>query len=226
MPRRAKAGRRSVPSLSRRRPLREPKRRFILYCEGRNTEPACFQAIQRTCSSALISVEPHGGVGVPMTIATEAAAYAKSEGLAPRSRRRKHSFEKQDQVWAVFDRDEHPEFRQAVQLCERSGVRVARSNPCFELWLILHDRDYNRPNRRQSVQADLKAVRPEYDPKRAKTPDCDELVLRVQSAELRADAQLRDRELDGNSFGNPSTTVGTLTRAIRQADALARPRTN
>ena len=49
-----------------------------------------------------------------MTIAKAAVAYAKSEGLVPRSRRRKHSFEKQDQVWAVFDRDEHPEFQQAV----------------------------------------------------------------------------------------------------------------
>ena len=226
MARRARPGRRSVPSLRRRKPLREPKRRFILYCEGRKTEPAYFQAIQRTCSSALISIEPHGGVGVPMTIAKAAVAYAKAEGLAPRSRRRKHSFEKQDQVWAVFDRDEHPEFQQAVMMCEHSGVRVARSNPCFELWLILHDQDYNRPNRRQRVQADLKALRPEYNPKRAKTPDCDELVRRVRNAEQRAAAQLRDRELDGSPYGNPSTTVGTLTRAIREANALAQPRTN
>ena len=226
MPRRAKAGRRSVPGLGRRRPLREPKRRFILYCEGRKTEPAYFQAIQRTCSSALISVEPRGGIGVPMTIAKAAVAYAKSEGLALRSRRRKDSFEKQDQVWAVFDRDDHPEFEQAVLMCERAGVRVARSNPCFELWLILHDRDYNRPNRRQQVQADLKDLRPEYDPKRAKIPDCDELVRRVQNAEQRAATQLQARKLDGNRYGNPSTTVGTLTRAIREANALARPRAN
>lgn len=226
MSRRARASRRSVPSLQRKWPRREPKRRFILYCEGRNTEPAYFRAIQRTCSSALISVEPHGGVGVPMTIAKAAVAYVESEGLGPRSRRRKHSFEKQDQVWAVFDRDEHPEFQQAVLMCEHSGVRVARSNPCFELWLILHDQDYNRPNRRQRIQADLKALRSEYDPKRAKTPDCDELVRRVRNAERRAAAQLRDRELDGIPYGNPSTTVGTLTRAIREANALALPRAN
>ena len=90
-----------------------------------------------------------------MTIAKAAKAFAELEGLAPRSRRRKGSFERQDQVWAVFDRDEPPESEQAVQLCEPSGLRVARSNPWFELWLILHDREYNRPNRRQSVQADF-----------------------------------------------------------------------
>lgn len=226
MPRRADAGRRSSPDLLRRRPLREPKRRFILYCEGRKTEPAYFQAIQRTCSSALISVEARGGIGVPITIAKAAVAYAKSEGLALSSRRRKHSFEKQDQVWAVFDRDDHPGFEQAVLMCKQSGVRVARSNPCFELWLILHDQDYNRPNRRQQVQADLKDLRPEYDPKRAKTPDCDELVRRVQNAEERAAAQLRERDLGGDPYGNPSTTVGDLTRAIREANARARPKTN
>ena len=110
-----------------------------------------------------------------------------------------------------------------MQLCERSGVGVARSNPCFEVWLILYEWDYNRPNRRQSVQADLKALRPEYDPKRAKTPDCDELVRRVKNAEERAAAQLRERELNGNPYGNPSTTVGYLTRAVREADRLAGP---
>ena len=225
MPRRAKSGRRSVPSLRRRGPQREPKRRFILYCEGTNTEPAYFRAVRHACSSALISVESHGGIGVPMTIAKAAKAHAESAGLSPRSRLRKNSFERQDQAWAVFDRDEHPEFEQAVQLCELSGVRVARSNPCIELWLILHERDYNRSNRRQSVQADLKALRPEYDPRRAKTPDCDELVRRVKNAEERAAAQLRERELNGNPYGNPSTTVGNLTRAIREADTLARPRT-
>ena len=45
MPRRDKGGRNLAPGLRRRGPLREPKRRFILYCEGRNTEPAYYQAI-------------------------------------------------------------------------------------------------------------------------------------------------------------------------------------
>ena len=125
MPRRAKTGRRSVPSLRRRGPRREPKRRFILYREGTNTEPAYFRAVQRRCSSALISVESHGGVGVPMTIAKAAQARAESAGLAPRSRPRKNSFERQDQVWTVFDRDEHPEF-----CAGRAALRAVRSWRC------------------------------------------------------------------------------------------------
>ena len=85
----------------------EPKRRFILFCEGKNTEPAYFRAIERVCTSAQIEVQVEPAAGVPYTIAEKAVARAKSAGLAPRSRR-VNSFEESDQVWAVFDRDEHP----------------------------------------------------------------------------------------------------------------------
>ena len=168
-------------------------------------------------------METYGGVGVPYTIAKRAVKFAKRNGLARGSRRRRDTYEENDQVWAVFDRDEHPNFDNAVNHCEQHGVRVARSNPCFELWLILHERDYNQPNHRSKVQSALKRVRPEYDSRAGKTPDCEELVLRVRQAERRAKVQLRNRELDGSPFGNPSTTVGHLTRAIREANELAKP---
>ena len=84
----------------------------------------------------LIEVIP--GAGVPRTVAQKAIEYA-------RSHRSKDSFEENDQVWAVFDRDEHPNFGDAVVRCKESGIGVARSDPCFELWLILHKRDYDRP---------------------------------------------------------------------------------
>lgn len=223
MTKRRSRGRHRAPFLGRRRSRLEPKRRFFLYCEGRNTEPAYFSAIRRACSNALIRVETHGGVGVPYTIAKTAVEFAESKGLTPRRRRRRDSYEENDEVWAVFDRDDHPRFDEAVRHCERNSVQVARSNPCFELWLILHERDYNRPNRRKQVQIELKKLRADYDPDSGKSPDCDELVSRVHEAEERAEIQLRNRELDDSPYGNPSTTVGRLTRAIREASELSRP---
>lgn len=217
---RNQAGR--APDLRRRGARREPRRRFILFCEGRNTEPAYFDAIRRSCKSALIAIETHPGVGVPYTIATRAVEQVRVIGFGRRSRRRKDSFEEADQVWAVFDRDEHPRFNEAVAYCESNGLGVARSDPCFELWLILHKRDHDRPDDRRAIQAVLEELRPEYDAGGAKTPDCDNLVTRVEQAEQRAETQLQRREQEGNPFGNPSTTVGRLTRAIREADELAR----
>ena len=158
-------------------------------------------------------------MGVPYTIAEKAAEFAKTS----RSRGRRESFEQNDQVWAVFDRDDHPRFDEAVALCERHGIRVARSNPCFELWLILHKQDYTRSDNRKKIQAALRDLCPEYDPSGAKTPDCDELVARVQDAEKRGKVLLENREKDDRPYGNPSTTVGRLTREIRRANEQAKP---
>ena len=166
-------------------------------------------------------MEIHPGVGVPYTIAEKAVERARDLGLSLRSRRKKDSFEDQDRVWAVFDRDEHPRFNEAVELCRVHGIGVGRSDPCFELWLVLHEQDYDRPNDRHSVQAELKALRPEYDMGGAKTPDCDDLMLRVEDAERRGEEQLLRRDREGSPFGNPSTTVGRLTGAIREAAKLA-----
>ena len=213
---------RKIPPIQRRKSRIEPKRRFVLFCEGMNTEPTYFSALKQTWTGALIAIETKRGVGVPMTIAREAVKFAESEGLTKTSRRKKNSFEKKDEVWAVFDHDEHPNFDEAVSLCQANGIGVARSNPCFELWLILHERDYDRPDHRNAVQRELKNLRPEYDNHRGKIPDCDDLVTRVELAEERGEAMIKRREVERNPHGNPSTTVGILTRAIRIANESAR----
>jgi hypothetical protein len=49
-----------------------------------------------------------------------------------------------DECWCVFDVEwprNHPNLVEAVALAERHDVRLAISNPCFEVWLILHHRD-------------------------------------------------------------------------------------
>ena len=91
---------RAAPNLKRRRHHREPKRRFIVFCEGRKTEPAYFDAIRCACSSTLIAVHAHlgVGVGVPYTIAVQAVEHAKRCKRDGRSRRRRDSFEERDQV--------------------------------------------------------------------------------------------------------------------------------
>lgn len=210
--------------LKRRRAIREPKRRFIVFCEGKNTEPAYFRALQRVYRGALVEIEMIGGVGVPYTIATAAKAKAQKLGLVRRSRRALNSFEERDEVWAAFDRDEHPRIDEAVQLCEQFGVGVARSNPCFELWLILHCEDFDKLDDRHAVQAHLKKLRPEYDQKGRKIPNCDDLIICIDAAEKRAAAQLKRRSAEGDRYNRPSTTVGSLTRAINIASKASRGR--
>lgn len=164
----------------------------------------------------------HRGVGVPITIAEKAVQFAQAEGVSKNRRRRKNSFEERDEVWAIFDRDEHDRFDEAVDLCRLNGIGVARSNPCFEVWLILHEADYDRPDDRRDAQRELQRLRPEYDRDREKVPNCRELVLHVMEAEARGDVLLQRRVEEGNPYGRPSTMVGALTKAIRKASELAR----
>lgn len=59
--------------------------------------------------------------------------------------RRKETFceEDGDQIWCVFDvddfyRDDKEGLLTAVKNAEENGIKIACSNECFELWLLLH----------------------------------------------------------------------------------------
>jgi hypothetical protein len=52
----------------------------------------------------------------------------------------------------VFDRDEHPNFGEAIDLADRHGVNLAISNPCLEFWFILHFEDKTAYIERQAAQ--------------------------------------------------------------------------
>lgn len=211
-------------SLKRAKASRAPRRRFIIYCEGAKTEPGYFEALQRSFGrDALIELDINPA-GVPMTIAERAVARALREGLAKGSRKPKNSFELGDEIWAVFDRDNHPKFDDAVAVCTGKGVRVGRSNPCFEVWLILHEQDYDRPDDHSQVCAHLCTLRPEYDPTGSKSCNCNEMIARVKDAEARATRLLERREDERKPYGRPSTTVGQLTKAIRTAAEASKPK--
>ena len=159
-----------------------------------------------------------------MTIADMAVARVKQMGIGPKGKKfPKDLYEEADQVWAVFDRDEHPKYAESIKKCDDNKVGVARSNPCFELWLILHIEEYEKPDGRAAVTKHLKSIHPEYDAKR-KSANCASLVGSVGKAEKSAEKQLRHRVDEGAAFEAPSTTVGRLTVSIRLA-SMKSPRT-
>lgn len=215
--------------LKRRESFREPKRKFYLFSEGK-TEKDYFLALQRHCD-ALIDVVVENPGSNPKTLALAAIEFASKEGLGrdgdQPAEQKPDSYEEFDQVWIVFDRDEHPpaHVNDALQKCQSRGIGIARFNPCFELWLILHEEDYDRAGGRHAVQAHYRTLRQEYDPSRGKTANWPEVLPRIRDAERRAKSQLRRREEEGNAFGEPSTTVCDLTEAIHTAAEQARGRT-
>ena len=162
--------------------------------------------------------------GVARTVSEQAIQHAKMLAQRRRPKQRPSSFEEHDQVWAVMDRDEHPQFENALAMCRARGVKVAQSNPCFELWLVLHLDDFDKPIDSIGIQARLRKLFPQYGHERAPAPDFRPLLDGLPAAEQRAERQLQARVAEQTPCGNPSTTVGQLTRAIREAHDLARRR--
>lgn len=194
---------RKFKPLKRETGRRIPKQKFILYTEGENTEPVYFKGLVRSAVGALIELEIIDGAGTPMTIADAASTRAKNL----KSREGRSSFEENDQIWAVFDRDEHPYVSEASQKCVRAGVQIAFSNPCFELWLILHLSNFDRPDDRHQVQKHLESICADYDRARRKTVDVSKFIPHVELAERRAEQQFARRVEEGNPPAPPPSQL-------------------
>lgn len=185
---------------------REPKVQITVVCEGKLTEPQYIQALA-THHGTLVIIEKVAGV--PMLVVLKAMA------CKPKKRHNNiDSFAKNDQVWAVFDRDEHPQFDDAIDKAEAAGVRVCYSNPCFELWLVLHFKNWDAPAHRSEIQDALTQLMPAYD---RKNKICDFTAMKdfVLQAEARGEGLVRNREKERSPRGNPSTTFYKSTEQIR-----------
>ena len=122
----AKARRKEEPVLSRRAATKKIKPAFLIVCEGENTEPSYFNQFRLT--SATIKAV---GKGYNTTaVVKQAKRLAKQDDY--------------DQVWVVFDKDEHnaQNFNNAIKMAEKECFGVAYSNQAFEYWLLLHFNDH------------------------------------------------------------------------------------
>lgn len=194
--------------LGRGRAIKEAKPRIDIYCEGTRTEPDYFRALRRTLREGGFVVKLHGVGGVPLEVVRRSI------------KAKKGSTNDEDQIWIVVDRDDHPNFDEAMRLCRQKGVRVARSNPCFELWLILHQRDLDNYQDRGAAKAKWEDLQREP----GNETSFEALVGKVVDAERRAEEQLKRRKDEGSPYDNPSTTVGELTRELRRRTLWGRGR--
>jgi len=204
--------RHSPPNLRRKtRAVKEPRLAITIYCEGGNTEPDYFRRFAQEHGNRLVEVEIIGPAGVPMTLVKKAVEEAKR-----RRRKQRNSFEERDQIWVAFDADEHPHVPEAIRMAEEHNVSVAFSNPCFELWGIVHlvDYEFNKPLHRHEAQRLLKTLMPKYDPHGSKVFDYPLLSPRYEAACKQAANMDRCRIEESSPAGNPFTSVHLLAKLI------------
>lgn len=163
---------RQADQLARKKSRRAGYERILIVCEGSKTEPHYLGEIRAEfrLHTANVQVQP----GLLGTAPIQVVEYAEQlfvngdvdRQIEPRA------FE---QVYAVFDRDDHITYHNALakaqaldgklrnDLKQRVRFEAIASVPCFELWLLLHFENVLAPLHRTDVYHRLRQYLTEYD---------------------------------------------------------------
>ncbi len=194
-------------NLSRKRAFLTPAPRVVIVTEGALTEPRYLQSFNLIHTHNSIKLVIRTAKGDPRAVVERAVQ--EKESL------KGDSLAAQDTVWAVFDRDMHPRFAEAVDMAKANGIHLATSNPCFEIWGVFHYRDYDAPVDRHACQRELESLCPSYGSSGSKVfGDSAAIQNGYTDAVARAKNSRKRRREEGRAEGNPSTQVHLLTEHI------------
>lgn len=206
----------------RKENIRNQRLLYIIACEGEKTEVYYFESWfarlkeSRQLSSRSCVIAPHEHTN-PTGVLADLLAF-HDDGL---------SFKDFEQRWIVIDRDAEQtgggghtleDFNNALQQAgqKKPMVSVAWSNPCFELWYLLHFHYQNSATDRDLIKKQLSTA---LDQKYNKSdPDLFNLTIPKLSDALRNARRLHtDFQKHGLSAdkSNPCTTVYQLVELLQ-----------
>jgi hypothetical protein len=209
----SRRGKQHNPNFRRKAPFRDPKRLIFILCEGKETEPNYFKAIRAKKQRCNFKIE------IPKNV----------NGTNPKKLLQYGKELKKDDpndiVWCVFDHDERPYLNEIIQKMKNAGLEVAFSNPCFELWFLLHY-TYSSSN--------LTSEQAKNELKKKYINDYDKSMSGIysilephQHAAMFAAEQLRKYHSDNNNdeMSNPSTNVDKLVDFLESLKKVTFPKT-
>lgn len=182
----------------RRPPRRRSRPLILIVCGARCTEPQYFAGLRDTLRSPAVDIRIAQQAKAPAQVVQYASSFAR------------RSVQDFDEIWCVVDVD-HFELEEAIGLARQHGIELAVSNPCFELWLLLHHDDCRAAlNDCTAARHRLLKQLPNYDKTRL---DFAPFASSVVKATMRAKA------LDPsgtNHERNPSTSVWRLAEKMTE----------
>ncbi|MBH8567124.1 RloB domain-containing protein [Nostoc sp. CENA67] len=186
--------------LNRRQPSRNIAQKILIACEGSKTEPIYFKSIRndlRSPTLKIIVLENQGRTD-PRSIIERL--------IEERSQLRENQqWNSKDTAWAVFDGDEHIEksfenWQSAINRAKSQKIQLAITNPCFELWYLIHFQDHFAEITRDRLRNLLERHIPNYEKSMCLYPN--PLKPLTKQAIQRADkigVQIQRNELDEHS---------------------------
>ena len=193
--------------------------RILIVSEGSKTEPNYFSEIRTAyrLHTANVEVRPSQQGTAPIQVVQYAKELFENGDQHKKIQRR--AFE---QVYTVFDRDDHASYFDALRLAESLNGKLKNdakqfirfkaiaSVPSFELWLLLHFEDIQAPIHRDEVMRRLKLHIPDYEKGagRAFATTRDRLEIATQRAEALANRFTAD------TAPEPFTAIVDLVRLL------------
>ncbi|MEL6441699.1 MAG: RloB family protein [Cyanobacteria bacterium J06621_8] len=130
----------------------KPNKRFLIVCEGTETEPNYFEALGRKIKNKVnLNIRREGKVY--SSLVEKAREIVKEDGS--------YKINAGDEVWCVFDRDinrqngNQQDFNEAIILAYDNSINLAISNDAFELWFLQHFSYYESETHRINYKSML-----------------------------------------------------------------------
>lgn len=211
--RKARAG----AALQRKQRERARNKRVLIVCEGTKTEPHYLRELldDMLIRPQAVRVAPNEGVS-PDRVVAHALKLYDEDAMAG------DTF---DQVYCVFDRDNHTTFDAAVQrtrdlAADGKPFVAITSTPCFEVWLLLHfgysDQPFHAAGKKSvgdQVVAALKAKPGFAKYGKGQKGVYVQLKPKLTDALTHAERLLKHGAASGSV--NPATDVDKLVKAIQ-----------
>ena len=205
--------------------VKNTKMLFIIACEGAVTEHSYFDAIVKELiasnkilpESIVLITDIKNKHTNPSGVLYDLLNYEhnnKKNGMA-------YTYKDFDEKWIVIDRDEKmtgggghdlADFNNALSNSEKENVSVAWSNPCFEIWFLLHFDYIITPFNRVAVFQKLKERFPEYEKNNKNTYT---LLKDKTTLAIRYAKKLENENIEKNAAdSNPGTMVHKLVEKL------------
>ncbi len=128
---------------------------FVIVTEGEKTEPIYFKNFRKRNCGLVIEIY-NTKVTSPIQLVKHSITLIKRKDL---------DLDNKDKLYVIFDVDENSEedILKAKKLANHHKINICVSNPCFEVWYILHYEYLNSNISRNSVIQKLKKYVPDYE---------------------------------------------------------------
>lgn len=207
--------------LVRKQAVRDSYHKVLIVCEGSKTEPNYLKELINHYKLSTANVIIDGDCGSdPVSVVNRAEQRFRELG-------RQKGIDDYDRIFCVFDKDDHEEhgqkFSQALSQIKQKTFKnvnfsAITSNPCFEVWVILHYEPLTRPmtasgnnTAAQEVARYLKKYIPEYEKGRK---DLYSIIGDETERAINYSKRLSRENADSDS-ANPSTQMHELIEYLQ-----------